>query len=175
MCLYEPLTISIASSFNLIAAYESEMKAINKAIEKTLKGLDPNAYQSLLSIPGIGPVYAAGIIAEIGSIGAFNSHDALAKYAGLVWRENQSGNFRADDTSLSKAGNSYLRYYLIEAANHVKNHVPEYAAFYSKKYDEVKTHQHKRALALTARKFIRLIFGLLANHQLYSQSRVSQI
>jgi transposase len=173
-CLYEPLTISIASSFNLISAYESEMKAINKAIEKTLRGLDPNAYQSLLSIPGIGPVYAAGIIAEIGSIEAFHSADALAKYAGLVWRENQSGKFRADDTSLSKAGNTYLRYYLIEAASHVKNHVTEYAAFYHKKYDEVKTHQHKRALALTARKFIRLIFGLLANHQLYSPSRVSQ-
>ncbi len=173
-CLYEPLTISIASSFNLISAYESEMKAINKAIEKTLRGLDPNAYQSLLSIPGIGPVYAAGIIAEIGSIEAFNSQDALAKYAGLVWRENQSGTFRADDTSLSKAGNTYLRYYLIEATSHVKNHISEYTAFYHKKYDEVKTHQHKRALALTARKFIRLIFGLLANHQLYSPSRVSQ-
>lgn len=173
-CLYEPLTISIASSFNLISAYESEMKAINKAIEKTLRGLDPNAYQCLLSIPGIGPVYAAGIIAEIGSIEAFKSHNALAKYAGLVWRENQSGNFKADDTSLSKAGNTYLRYYLIEATSHVKNHISEYAAFYYKKYDEVKTHQHKRALALTARKFIRLIFGLLANHQLYSTSRVSQ-
>lgn len=173
-CLYEPLTISIASSFNLISAYESELKAINKAIEKTIKGIDPTAYQSLLSIPGIGPVYAAGIIAEIGSIDAFKSQDALAKYAGLVWRENQSGNFRADDTSLSKAGNSYLRYYLIEAASHAKNHIAEYAAFYHKKYDEVKTHQHKRALALTARKFVRLIFGLLANHQLYSPSRVNQ-
>lgn len=173
-CLYEPLTISIASSFNLISAYESELKAINKAIEKTLKGIDPTAYQCLLSIPGIGPVYAAGIIAEIGSIDAFKSQDSLAKYAGLVWRENQSGNFRADDTNLSKTGNSYLRYYLIEAASHVKHHIPEYAAFYQKKYDEVKTHQHKRALALTARKFVRLIFGLLANHQLYSPSRVNQ-
>lgn len=174
-CLYEPLTISIASSFNLISAYEAEMKAINKAIEKTLRGLDPNAYQSLLSIPGIGPVYAAGIIAEIGSIEAFKSHEALAKYAGLVWCEHQSGSYKADDTILSKAGNTYLRYYLIEATSHIKNHLAEYAAFYQKKYDEVKTHQHKRALALTARKFIRLIFGLLANHQLYSPSRVSQI
>lgn len=173
-CLYEPLTISIASSFNLISAYEAEIKAINKAIEKTLRGLDPNAYKILLSIPGIGPIYAAGIMAEIGSIEAFKSQEALAKYAGLVWRENQSGNFRADDTILSKAGNTYLRYYLIEATSHVKNHLSEYAAFYQKKYDEVKTHQHKRALALTARKFIRLIFGLLANHQLYSPSRVSQ-
>ena len=43
-----------------------------------------------------------------------------------------------------------------------------------KKYDEVKIHQHKRALALTARKFVRLIFGLLAKHQLYSSDRVVQ-
>lgn len=174
-CLYEPLTISIVSSFNLITTYSMEMKAVNKAIEKTLKGLEPNAYQSLLSIPGICPVMAAGILAEIGYIEAFKSQDALAKYAGLVWRENQSGQFTADDTRLSKAGNAYLRYYWIEAASHVKNHCGEFAAFYQKKYDEVKTHQHKRALALTARKFVRLIFGLLAKHRLYSQSRVSQI
>ena len=61
-CLYEPLTISIASSFNLISAYTAEIKAVNKAIEKTLKGLDPAAYQCLLSIPGIGSVMAAGIL-----------------------------------------------------------------------------------------------------------------
>ena len=173
-CLYEPLTVSISSSFTLISTYETEIKAVNKAIEKTLKGIDPNAYQSLLSIPGIGPVMAAGILSEIGYIDAFKNQEALAKYAGLVWRENQSGNFQADDTPLSKAGNAYLRYYLIEATSHVKNHCGEFAAFYQKKYDEVKIHQHKRALALTARKFVRLIFGLLANHQLYSSDRVVQ-
>jgi transposase len=74
---------------------------VNKAIEKTLKGIDPTAYQSLLSILGIGPVMAAGILSEIGYIDAFKNQEALAKYAGLVWRENQSGNFQADDTPLS--------------------------------------------------------------------------
>lgn len=174
-CLYEPLTISLASSFNCISAYETEVKSIDKAIEKTIKGLTPNEYQCLLSIPGIGPVYAGGILAEIGTISAFTSQDAIAKYAGLVWRQTQSGNFKADDTKLSKAGNRYLRYYLIEAANSVKNHIPEYTAFYHKKFCEVKTHQHKRALALTSRKLIRLIFGLLANNQLYSANRVNRI
>ena len=159
-CLYEPLTISIASSFTLISTYQAEMKLVNKAIEKTLRGLDPNAYQSLLSIPGIGPVMAAGILAEIGHIEAFSSQEALAKYAGLIWRENQSGNFKSDDTPLSKAGNAYLRYYLIEATSHVKEHCSEFAAYYKKKYAEVKLHQHKRALALTARKFVRLIFWI---------------
>ena len=173
-CLYEPLTVAIASSFTMISTYYAEIKKVNKAIENTIKGLNPNAFQSLMSIPGIGPVMAAGIMAEIGDITVFKSQESLAKYAGLVWRENQSGQFRADDTSMSKAGNSYLRYYLLEATSHIRLHCQEYSEFYYKKYAEVKTHQHKRALALTARKAIKLIFGLLAKNQLYSGNRVGQ-
>lgn len=157
-CLYEPLTVAIASSFTMISTYNAEIKKVNQAIEKTIKGLNTNAFLSLQSIPGIGPVMAAGIIAEIGDITVFKSQESLAKYAGLVWRENQSGQFKADDTSMSKAGNSYLRYYFLEATSHIKLHCPEYGEYYSKKYAEVKTHQHKRALALTARKAIKLIF-----------------
>ena len=173
-CLYEPLTVAIASSFTMISTYNAEIKKVNQAIEKTIKGLNTNAFLSLQSIPGIGPVMAAGIMAEIGDITVFKSQESLAKYAGLVWRENQSGQFKADDTSMSKAGNSYLRYYLLEATSHIKLHCPEYREYYSKKYAEVKTHQHKRALALTARKATKLIFGLLAKNQLYSRSRVGQ-
>lgn len=55
-----------------------------------------------------------------------------------------------------------------QAAGSVATYCPEYAAFYEKKYAEVSKHQHKRALALTARKLIRLIFGLLDKNQLYS-------
>ena len=173
-CLYEPLTVAIASSFTMISTYNAEIKKVNQAIEKTIKGLNTNAFLSLQSIPGIGPVMAAGIMAEIGDITVFKSQESLAKYAGLVWRENQSGQFKADDTSMSKAGNSYLRYYFLEATSHIKLHCPEYREYYSKKYAEVKTHKHKRALALTARKAIKLIFGLLAKNQLYSRNRVGQ-
>lgn len=171
-CLYEPLTTSIACSFNCIQAFEKELKAINKAIEKAVMGMNPVEYQILMSIPGFGPVYSSGILAEIGSVQAFPSNDAVAKYAGIVWKENQSGSFKAENTPMSKAGNRYLRYYLIEAAGSVLRHIPEYNEFYQKKYAEVTTHQHKRALALTSRKLIRLIFGLLAKNQLYSTNRV---
>ncbi len=171
-CLYEPLTTSIACSFNCIQAFSSELKSINKAIEKAVEGLNPVEYQILSSIPGIGPVYASGIIAEMGSVKCFPNNDALAKYSGIVWKENQSGKFKAEDTPMSKAGNRYLRYYLIEAAGSVAMHIPEYQSFYRKKFAEVTTHQHKRALALTSRKLIRLIFGLLDKNQLYSSNRV---
>ena len=173
--LYEPLNTSIASSFNVIKAFEDEIKTIDKAITKAIKGINTTEYQSLISIPGIGPVLASGILAEIGTITSFGSHDALAKYAGLTWRVNQSGNYSADDTRMTKTGNKYLRYYLIEAANSVKKQIPEYKEFYYKKYDEVTTHQHKRALALTSRKLVRLIFGLLTKNQIYSSNKVGEI
>jgi transposase len=171
-CLYEPLTTSIACSFNCIQAFEKELSTINKAIEKAVMGMNPVEYQILMSIPGFGPVYSSGILAELGSVHAFPNNDAIAKYAGIVWKENQSGDFKAENTPMNKAGNRYLRYYLIEAAGSVVRNIPEYQTFYQKKFAEVTTHQHKRALALTSRKLIRLIFGLLAKNQLYSSNRV---
>jgi len=170
-CLYEPLTVSIASSFNCISAFEKELKAIDKAIEKTAVGLNPNEYQILRSVPGIGIVYAAGILAEIGTVKCFTSHDALAKYSGIVWKDNDSGDFQAEDKRMSKVGNRYLRYYMIEAAGSVARHEPTFALFYKKKFDEARTHQHKRALALTSRKLIRLLFGLLDKGTLYSPDK----
>ena len=83
----------------------------------------------------------------------------LANYA-------DSGNFVSEDNRVSKAGNTYLHYYLGETANSVRRYVPEYAEFYSGKYAEVTRHQHKRTLALTSRKFIRLVFGFLVKNQL---------
>ncbi len=173
--LYEPLNVSIASSFNVIKALEDEVKVIDKAIEKNIKGINTTEFQSLISIPGIGPVLASGILSEIGTITSFKSHDSLAKYAGLTWRVNQSGSFKSSETRMTKTGNKYLRYYLIEAANSVKNNVPEYREYYYKKFSEVTKHNHKRALALTSRKLVRLIFGLLTKNQIYSNDKVGEI
>jgi len=174
-CMYEPLSISIASSFNCIHAYQREIKLIDEAIMKCINGMSPNALLILQSIPGIGPVWASGIISEIGDITAFHSSDALAKYAGLYWPKEDSGDFTSEDNRISKAGNSYLRYYFGEAASSVRHHIPEYADFYAKKYAEANKHQHKRALALTSRKLVRLVFGLLAKNQLYTGEKLDAI
>ena len=56
---------------------------------------------------------------------------------------------------------------MIQAANSVKNHEPEFRAFYTKKYREVPKHQHKRALVLTARKLVRLSFSVENHKRLY--------
>ena len=122
---------------------------------------------SLTSIPGIGKVYSAGIIAEIGDVNRFPSQASIAKYAGLVWTQHQPGNFEAQHTRLIKSGNRYLRYYLLEAANSVRRCDSEFRRYYDLKHKEVNQFQHKRALALTARKLVRLVFRLLKDNRLY--------
>ena len=154
----------LSTSITLIRTFEKQIKELEKSIERIMKGVP----QTIQTIPGIGPVFTAGIIAELGQIDRFSDETKIAKYAGLYWRKHQSGRFTADDTSLSRNGNQYLRYYLVEAANSVRRQIPEYSEYYAKKYQEVPKHQHKRALVLTARKLVRLVDALLRKNQIYT-------
>ena len=153
------LSISITS----MKALESQIKAFDKAIQAQMMLL-PNV---LTSIPGIGPVYSAGIIAEIGDINRFESQAKLAKYAGLAWKQHQSGGFKSETAGLIPSGNRFLKYYLCEATLSLVRCDKEYNDFYHRKYIEVNRYQHKRALVLTARKFVRLVFRLLKDNRLY--------
>jgi transposase len=161
--LNRSVNLILSSTLCTIRHLQKSLKDINSSISKEINAF-PNTLQS---IQGIGPVYSAGILSEIGSIENFASEAALAKFSGLTWRQYQSGDFKAEETPISKTGNQYLRYYLIEAANALRMHNAEYQEYYHKKFNEVKKHQHKRALVLTARKFVRLVFALLKKGQLY--------
>ena len=155
----QAMAVSIAS----MRALEKQVKVLDKAIEQQFE-IIPN---TLTSIPGIGKVYSAGIIAEIGDIHRFDSQASVAKFAGLVWHRNQSGDFEAEHSKMIKSGNRYLRYYLLEAANSVRRCDSEFRRYYDLKFKEVNKYQHKRALALTARKLVRLVFRLLKDNRLY--------
>ena len=63
---------------------EASIKQLEKGIERIVKAMPE--YQCLTSIPGVGLVYAAGIIAEVGQIERFENQAKLAKYAGLHWK-----------------------------------------------------------------------------------------
>lgn len=162
----DPVNLSLSITLSVIQHMESQIKKLDKEIAKLMRDIP----QTLTSVNGLGPVLSAGIIAEIGEIKRFDNHNALAKYAGLAWNKYQSGEFEAEDTKRMNTGNKYLRYYLIQAADSVRKNDPEYRAFYQKKYAEVPKHQHKRALVLTARKLVRLVYSLLNTRQLYTPS-----
>ena len=153
------LSITISS----MRAMQAQIKVLDKEIERQFDNI-PN---TLISIRGIGPVLSAGIIAEIGDINRFKGQASVAKYAGLAWSQYQSGKFEAQNTHLIKSGNRFLKYYLCEAAMSLVRCDTEYRRYYDLKYSEVNKYQHKRALALTARKLVRLVFRLLKDNRLY--------
>lgn len=159
------LRLVLSVSLTNVKTLTKQLQEVDALIARELKAI-PLA-TCLLSVPGLGPVYTAGLLAEIQDIHRFADQAALAKFAGLTWRTHQSGDFTAEETPLTKTGNTYLRYYLVEGANSVRVHEPEYSAYYQAKYQEATKHHHKRAVTLTARKLVRLADALLRNAQLY--------
>jgi hypothetical protein len=161
--LAEPLRLVLGTTMATIRTLQQQLKAMDKTIAQELAAIP----QTLSTVPGLGPVWTAGLIAELGDITRFDDDGAIAQYAGLTWESYQSGRFQADDTAMTKRGNSYLRYYLVEAANSVRTHCPEYGQYYAAKVAETTRHAHKRALVLTARKLVRLIDVLLREGRSY--------
>lgn len=72
-------------------------------------------YYLLKSVPGIGGITAAGILAELGDIRRFDRFDELAAIVGLVPGIYQSSDNRIC-LGLSPRANRYLRSLLVEAA-----------------------------------------------------------
>jgi len=166
--LQGPVNLILRQSLQHIAWLERQVKRTDTAISEAMKAIP----HTLDTIPGLGPVFCAGIISEIGDLQRFGHDQAkVAKLAGLKWRKTQSADFQAQDTPMTHKGNRYLRYYFCEGANSVRMRDAEYGAYYKRKYNEVRTHQHKRAIVLTARKLVRLVVRLLTTNQPYQPRR----
>lgn len=163
------LNFVIKSCLSNIKALEKQKKDVEKAIEQEVVFFK-NEYICLNSVKGLGPTLVAGLISEIASITRFEDDNALAKFSGLYWSEYQSADFTAEDTFIKKTGNTYLRYYFVQAAEQLRKYLPEFTSYYSRKHKESRTHHHKRALVLTARKAVRLVFALLREEKLYKQA-----
>ncbi|MCX7681328.1 MAG: transposase [Anaerolineae bacterium] len=182
-CLIAPVNLILDSLLQHIRSLEDILQSLNSPIEAALKETPGAAY--LRSVDGLGLVYTSGILAEVqdpsrffegckrdkgGNLRPKTKHDAqaaLAKFAGLWWPRNDSGDFHAEERRLPHTGNCYLRYYLVEGANSLRRHNAEYTTYYDRKFQESAKHKHWRATILTARKLVRLVFTLLYEKQMY--------
>ena len=118
----------------------------------------------LLTIPGIGWVLAYTIAAEIGDIARFASPRKLVGYSGLCPRVYQSG---ASDRRgpLAKHGPRYLRWALVEAAVHARNHPA-----YRERYERTKARLGRQRGAKVAqvdlaRRLAEAIWHMLTRNQ----------
>jgi transposase len=95
------------------AALATEIGAIERRIHAWHRSCEES--RRLEAIPGIGPIVATALVAEVGDWNAFSSGRNLAAWIGLVPRQHSTGG-KNRLGGISKQGNRYLRWLLVTGA-----------------------------------------------------------
>jgi len=95
------------------AAIAAEIAAIDERIHAWHRSCEES--RRLEEIPGIGPIVATALIAEVGDWKAFSSGRNLAAWIGLVPKQHSTGG-KERLGGISKQGNRYLRWLLVTGA-----------------------------------------------------------
>ena len=119
----------------------------------------------LHTIPGIGIIGAATILAEIGDISRFKNSSSLIAFAGIDPTVRQSGEFNSTHNHMSKRGSPYLRHAIFLAATTCSFHNSPLNAYYKKKRDQGK--HHLTATGAVARKLTTVIYAVLRDSKPY--------
>ncbi len=135
----------------LIKAYDREIAAVDARLHSRLRG-DPG-YEAIQAIHGVGKVFAAVFVAEIGDVNRFGNPRQLCSWAGLTPRHRES------DTSLTrgsitKQGSRLVRWAAVEAV--VKGHGGDPIKDHFRRVAE-RGGVHKARVA-AARKLLTLVF-----------------
>ena len=164
----KPNRDSIARSVKHIAFLDKQVKDIEKEItafvsrDKKLK----TRMEYLLSIPGVGLLTAATLVAETNGFAAFDSIKQLTSYAGMDVRIAESGKWKGKST-ISKRGNSHIRKALFMPSLSKIRHDQETKQFYQRLKDKKGTGMI--ATVAVERKLLGLMFSLWKNEEMYRQ------
>jgi transposase len=85
------------------------------------------ASRRLAEVPGIGPLVATALVAEIGDWKIFSSRRSLAAWIGLVPKQHTAGG-KNRLGSITKQGNRYLRWLLVVGAMPVIRYAQKHGA-----------------------------------------------
>ena len=149
----------------LVLLIENQDKYIKRLEEKLVKYLEQIPYsQSILSIKGIGPVTAAGLIGEVGDFGNFKTISEVMKVAGLNLFEISSGKHKGKH-HISKRGRTLMRKLLFFAAI---NTVRADGIMHEKYHRMIDSGMPRiKALVAISRKLLRIIFALARDNACY--------
>lgn len=150
----------MAMVIDIFSQLDSKVGETETLIEECVLEINP----PMLTIPGIGALSAAVILAEFGDFSKYETSAQLLSFAGMEPGYFQSGTAESNG-KMVKHGSSYLRYALMNCARTVVNYEPIFAEYYAKKRAQGKTH--RVALSHTAKKLVRVIFTLQTKNLVY--------
>ena len=158
----EALAFEAKHIADLVGHLDAEIAELDKEIARLL---DPEVGALLQTIPGIGPVCAATIAAEVGDPDRFDGPGKLMAYAGMDSTKFQSGRLDGDEQHMSKRGSAPLRNALMTAADGARRLDPYFGDY----YDSLRARgkHHYVAVSGCARKLCGVILAVLRERRPY--------
>jgi len=158
----EPWRSGVLAAVGMIEDLDAQITEIDRELKAA--GADHRYIPLLMSAPGIAWVLGYTIAAEIGDINRFASPTKLCGYTGLCPKTYQSGS-KDRRGHLTHAGPKYLRWALIEAAQHAGRH-----PLYRERYLQTKRRLGKQRGAKVAqvdiaRRLAEAIWHMLTRNQ----------
>jgi len=160
---YTSHLISLELYIDLLLQYQEHLSHLQSQIDALAKEVE--AYEIILSIPGIGSKIAATILSEIGEIHRFNHAKKLVAFAGIDPSVYSSGKFTATTNRITKRGSKKLRHalYLAVLCGLKKTGSKKLREFYDRKREEGKPY--RVALIACVNKLLHWIYALLVKKE----------
>jgi transposase len=131
----------------------AQLLELTQELRRLIENRYQQNYKCLISVPGIGPITAIALLAEIGDFNRFDSPAEFCSFIGLIPWENSSGE-NIYTRGIQPRCNKHLRPLIIEASWIAIRKDPQLLKYYRR--HAIKNSKHAivkvaRKLALTAK------------------------
>ncbi len=153
----DQVQLEVCMELDLMEAEEAQIHQLEERIADLYHELDPGAV--LQTLPGVGPIIAAGVLGETGTIDRFPNVGSFRGYVSLIPRYKATGKSHNPRQRIRKAGPRILKKYFYLAAENARKCDLELAAFYTGLRHKGRVHD--QAVCAVANKLAGRAYALM--------------